>query len=154
MLNSPPRWAATAAPPPTSSYASSASSATSPPPRRLAVDYLDNLGEELTARAARAVGLKTVIGALCGLDFDPARPARGAVIAAANRRLADPKAPLDRPRPAAVPALERGGRGQGAGPAGPSSTHGFGGQAGEPHRADPGQAERLRRGAANRSACR
>ncbi|WP_433444352.1 amidohydrolase family protein [Nonomuraea sp. CA-141351] len=61
---------------------------------QLAADYLDGLGEELAARAARAVGLKTVIGALCGLDFDPARPSRGSVIAAANRRLSDPKQPL------------------------------------------------------------
>ncbi|MDX3103676.1 amidohydrolase family protein [Nonomuraea angiospora] len=60
----------------------------------LAVDYLDGVGEELTARAARAVGLKTVIASLYGLDFDPARPTRGAVIAAANRRLSDPKPPL------------------------------------------------------------
>ncbi|MEV4114363.1 amidohydrolase family protein [Nonomuraea sp. NPDC049695] len=61
---------------------------------QLAVDYLDALDEELAARAARAVGLKTVIGALCGLDFDPSRPSRGSVIAAANRRLSDPKRPL------------------------------------------------------------
>ncbi|MEV0822336.1 amidohydrolase family protein [Nonomuraea rubra] len=102
----------------------------------LAVDYLDNLGEELTARAARAVGLKTVIGALCGLDFDPARPARGAVIAAANRRLADPKVPLTDHVllryllwSAVDVARERGL---------PVQFHtGFGGQAGEPHRADP-----------------
>ncbi|WP_431913115.1 amidohydrolase family protein [Nonomuraea jabiensis] len=60
----------------------------------LAVDYLDGVGEQLTARAARAVGLKTVIASLYGLDFDPARPTRGAVIAAANRRLSDPKQPL------------------------------------------------------------
>ncbi|MEV0315773.1 amidohydrolase [Nonomuraea fuscirosea] len=64
---------------------------------QLAVDYLDSLGEELAGRAARAVGVKTVIGPLCGLDLDPARPARGAVIAAANRRLADPKEPLTDP---------------------------------------------------------
>ncbi|WP_052422474.1 amidohydrolase family protein [Nonomuraea candida] len=64
---------------------------------QLAVDYLDTLGEELGARAARAVGLKTVIGSLCGLDLDPDRPSRGAVIAAANRRLADPKEPLTDP---------------------------------------------------------
>ncbi|MGI5291132.1 amidohydrolase family protein [Nonomuraea polychroma] len=61
---------------------------------RIALDYLDSLGEELIARAARAVALKTVIAGLCGLDFDPARPSRGSVIAAANRRLADPKVPL------------------------------------------------------------
>lgn len=64
---------------------------------QIAVDYLDSLGEELAGRAARAVGVKTVIGPLCGLDLDPARPARGAVIAAANRRLADPKEPLTDP---------------------------------------------------------
>ncbi|MEV0383531.1 amidohydrolase family protein [Nonomuraea sp. NPDC050643] len=63
----------------------------------IAVDYLDTLGEELAARAARAVGLKTVIGTVCGLDVDPAPPARGAVIAAANRRLADPKETLTDP---------------------------------------------------------
>ncbi|MGN9844079.1 amidohydrolase family protein [Nonomuraea sp. H19] len=62
-----------------------------------AVDYLDGLGEELAARAGRAVGLKTVIATLCGLDFDPPRPARGAVIAAVNRRLAAPKEPLTDP---------------------------------------------------------
>ncbi|MCK2219258.1 hypothetical protein MF672_036505 [Actinomadura sp. ATCC 31491] len=63
----------------------------------LAVDYLDTLAEELAARAARAVGLKTVIATRCGLDFDPARPSRGSVIAAANRRLAAPKEPLTDP---------------------------------------------------------
>ncbi|MFG1707281.1 amidohydrolase family protein [Nonomuraea sp. M3C6] len=62
-----------------------------------AVDYLDSLGEELAARAARAVGLKTVIACLCGLDFDPSRPSRGSVIAAANRRLAEPKEPPSDP---------------------------------------------------------
>ncbi|TMR09509.1 amidohydrolase [Nonomuraea turkmeniaca] len=64
---------------------------------QIAVDYLDSFGEELAARAAKAVGLKTVMAALCGLDFDPARPSRGSVIAAANRRLADPKEPLTDP---------------------------------------------------------
>ncbi|MEW9550925.1 amidohydrolase family protein [Nonomuraea sp. NPDC050783] len=63
----------------------------------LAVDYLDTLAEELSARAARAVGLKTVLATRCGLDLDPARPTRGAVIAAANRRLAAPKDPLTDP---------------------------------------------------------
>ncbi|MFB4273898.1 MULTISPECIES: amidohydrolase family protein [unclassified Nonomuraea] len=111
---------------------------------QIAVDYLDTLGEELAARAARAVGLKTVIGSLCGLDFDPARPARGAVIAAANRRLADPKEPLTDPVllryllwSAVDVARERGL---------PVQFHsGFGGPAefggdvlgAEPHRADP-----------------
>ncbi|MFC5824819.1 amidohydrolase family protein [Nonomuraea insulae] len=64
---------------------------------QLGVDYLDALADELAARAARAVGLKTVIGSLMGLDLDPARPTRGAVIAAANRRLADPKELLTDP---------------------------------------------------------
>ncbi|MFI6597542.1 amidohydrolase family protein [Nonomuraea sp. NPDC050536] len=63
----------------------------------VAVDYMDSLAEELAARAARAVGLKTVIGYRCGLDFDPSRPSRGSVIAAANRRLSDPKERLDDP---------------------------------------------------------
>ncbi|TYB71422.1 amidohydrolase family protein [Nonomuraea sp. PA05] len=102
----------------------------------LAVDYLDNLAEELAARAARAVGLKTVIGARCGLDFDPARPSRGAVIAAANRRLSDPKEVLTDHVllryllwSAIDVARERGL---------PMQFHtGFGGQTGEPHRADP-----------------
>ncbi|MFD2352598.1 hypothetical protein ACFSTC_29935 [Nonomuraea ferruginea] len=67
----------------------------------VAVDYLDSLGDELSARAARAVALKTVVAGLCGLGLDPARPSRGAVLAAANRRLADPKQPL------AEPALAR-----------------------------------------------
>lgn len=67
----------------------------------VAVDYLDGLGDELSARAARAVALKTVVAGLCGLGLDPARPSRGAVLAAANRRLADPKQPL------AEPALAR-----------------------------------------------
>ncbi|MCF6473464.1 amidohydrolase [Nonomuraea sp. MG754425] len=118
----------------------------------LAVDYLDTLGDELAARAARAVGLKTVIGALCGLDFDPARPARGAVIAAANRRLADPKEPLtdhvllrhllwsavDIARERGLPVQFHSGFGGGyAG--GSRAGHGWehGGAAFEPHRADP-----------------
>ena len=63
----------------------------------VALDYLDSLGEALAARAARAVGLKTVIASLCGLDFDPSRPSRGSVLAAANRRLADPKEPATDP---------------------------------------------------------
>ncbi|MGW2156473.1 amidohydrolase family protein [Nonomuraea sp. NPDC001699] len=64
---------------------------------QIAVDYLDGLAEELSARAARAVGLKTVIAARCGLDLDPARPSTGSVIAAANRRLSDPKRTLTDP---------------------------------------------------------
>ncbi|MFI6290736.1 amidohydrolase family protein [Nonomuraea sp. NPDC050790] len=64
---------------------------------RAAVDYMDSLAEELTARAARAVGLKSIAAYRCGLDFDPARPSRGSVIAAANRRLGDPKRRLTDP---------------------------------------------------------
>jgi predicted TIM-barrel fold metal-dependent hydrolase len=64
---------------------------------QIAVDYLDGVAEALAARAARAVGLKTIIGARCGLDFDPARPSTGSVIAGANRRLSDPKQPLTDP---------------------------------------------------------
>jgi predicted TIM-barrel fold metal-dependent hydrolase len=66
-----------------------------------AVEYLSAVGEELAARAARAAALKTTVAGWCGLDLDPARPSRGAVLAAANRRLADPKQPL------AEPALAR-----------------------------------------------
>jgi hypothetical protein len=62
-----------------------------------AFDYMDSLSEELTARAARAVALTTVAGYRCGLGFDPSRPSRGSVIAAANRRLSDPKQPLTDP---------------------------------------------------------
>ncbi|SEH03397.1 hypothetical protein SAMN05444920_13629 [Nonomuraea solani] len=101
----------------------------------LTADYLDTLEEELTARAARAVGLKTVIGSLSGLDVDPVPPATGAVIAAANRRLADPKGPLTDPVllqhllwSAVEVARERGL---------PVQFHsGFGGSL-EPHRTDP-----------------
>lgn len=64
---------------------------------RIAVDYMDSLAEELVARAARAVGMNTVIAHRCGLDFDPSRPSRGSVIAAANRRLSDPKERLTDP---------------------------------------------------------
>ncbi|MER6945138.1 amidohydrolase family protein [Nonomuraea sp. NPDC000554] len=62
-----------------------------------AVDYLDSLAEELAARAARSVGMTTVIAYRCGLGFDPSRPTRGAAIAAANQRLSDPKARLTDP---------------------------------------------------------
>ncbi|GII03428.1 amidohydrolase family protein [Planobispora takensis] len=61
------------------------------------VSYISSLEAELAGRAVRAVGLKSVIAHRHGLDFDPARPSRGAVIAAANRRLADPKEPLTDP---------------------------------------------------------
>jgi predicted TIM-barrel fold metal-dependent hydrolase len=124
---------------------------------QLAVDYLDDLGEELTARAARAVALKTVAGALCGLDLEAGRPARGAVIAAANRRLADPKAPLTDPvllhylvwsavdvaKERNLPVQFHGGfaglaaPGVFGGPGASSAAGGPGGPLGEPHRADP-----------------
>ncbi|MGW0481680.1 amidohydrolase family protein [Nonomuraea sp. NPDC003214] len=63
----------------------------------VALDYLDSLADELAARAGRAVGLKTTAAARLGLAFEPARPSRGSVIAAANRRLSDPKQPLTEP---------------------------------------------------------
>ncbi|GAA4087257.1 amidohydrolase family protein [Nonomuraea soli] len=63
----------------------------------LAVDYMDSLADELAARAARAVAFKSIIAYRHGLDFDPSRPSRGSVIAAANRRLADPKERLTDP---------------------------------------------------------
>jgi hypothetical protein len=62
-----------------------------------ALDYMADLGARLAAGAAGAVALKTVIGLRYGLGFDPGRPSRGSVIAAANRRLADPKQPLSDP---------------------------------------------------------
>jgi predicted TIM-barrel fold metal-dependent hydrolase len=55
-----------------------------------AVDYIDDVAAELGKRAARAVALKSVVSYRTGLEFDPARPSRGAVIAAAGRRLAGP----------------------------------------------------------------
>ncbi|MEV8637903.1 amidohydrolase family protein [Streptosporangium sp. NPDC051023] len=58
------------------------------------VSYIVDLNDGLAAMAARAVGLTSVIAYRNGLDFDPARPSRGAVIAAANRRLADPEESL------------------------------------------------------------
>ncbi|GAA4566082.1 amidohydrolase family protein [Planotetraspora kaengkrachanensis] len=62
-----------------------------------AVGYVKALREELAARAARAVGLKSIAAYRCGLGFDPSRPSRGAVIAAAGRRLSDPKERLTDP---------------------------------------------------------
>jgi len=103
---------------------------------RAAVDYMDGIAEELSARAARAVGLKTAAAARIGLDVDPARPSRGSVLAAANRRLADPKKPLAEPVllrhllwAAADVARERGLPIQ--------VRTGFGAGDGDPHRADP-----------------
>ncbi|GAA3163362.1 amidohydrolase family protein [Planomonospora alba] len=61
------------------------------------VAYIAALETELADRAARAAALTSAIAHRHGLDFDPARPSRGAVIAAANRRLADPKEPLTDP---------------------------------------------------------
>ncbi|WP_049563307.1 amidohydrolase family protein [Nonomuraea sp. SBT364] len=63
----------------------------------IALDYLDSLGDELAARATRAVGLKTAAAARLGLGFEASRPSRGSVIAAANRRLSDPKQRLSEP---------------------------------------------------------
>ncbi|GIH48418.1 hypothetical protein SAMN05421833_111152 [Microbispora rosea] len=62
-----------------------------------AADYAGMLRDELAARAARATALKSVAAHRCGLGFDPSRPSRGSVIAAAGRRLADPKSRLDDP---------------------------------------------------------
>ncbi|MEV7014064.1 amidohydrolase family protein [Streptosporangium sp. NPDC051022] len=61
------------------------------------VAYISELNDDLAAKAARAVGLTSIIARRHGLDFDPARPSRGAVIAAANRRLAAPQEPLTDP---------------------------------------------------------
>ncbi|GHE44523.1 amidohydrolase [Streptosporangium violaceochromogenes] len=59
--------------------------------------YIAVLGGELAARAVRAAAFTSVIAHRHGLDFDPARPSRGAVIAAAGRRLAAPKERLTDP---------------------------------------------------------
>lgn len=61
------------------------------------VSYLALLGEALAAGAVRAVGLTSIIAYRHGLDFDPARPSRGAVIAAAGRRRINPAARLTDP---------------------------------------------------------
>ncbi|MDP9870006.1 MULTISPECIES: amidohydrolase family protein [Streptosporangium] len=61
------------------------------------VSYISALGQGLADGAARAVGLKSAIAYRHGLDFDPARPGRGSVIAAAGRRLARPGARLTDP---------------------------------------------------------
>ncbi|WP_155337995.1 amidohydrolase [Acrocarpospora corrugata] len=63
----------------------------------LSLDYLDRLQQEVGARAARCVGLSSVVAYRYGLDFEVARPSRGAVLAAAGRRLAEPKQPLADP---------------------------------------------------------
>ncbi|MBB5134333.1 hypothetical protein HNP84_004065 [Thermocatellispora tengchongensis] len=62
-----------------------------------AVDYMDRLGEELAKCAARAAGFKSIVAYRHGLGFDPSRPSRGSVIAAANRRLAEPRERLTDP---------------------------------------------------------
>jgi uncharacterized protein len=62
-----------------------------------AVGYIHALEERLGARAARAVGLKSIVAYRYGLDFDPARPSRGTVIAAAGQRLTEPKQRLADP---------------------------------------------------------
>ncbi|WP_063766255.1 amidohydrolase family protein [Streptosporangium amethystogenes] len=54
------------------------------------VSYISALAQSLAARAVRAVALKSVTAHRSGLHLDPARPSRGAVIAAATRRLACP----------------------------------------------------------------
>ncbi|MER5324227.1 amidohydrolase family protein [Streptosporangium roseum] len=59
--------------------------------------YITALGEALAGRADRAVGFTSAIAYRHGLDFDPARPGRGSVIAAATRRLAHPGARLTDP---------------------------------------------------------
>lgn len=61
------------------------------------VSYISDLNDNLAAKAARAVGLTSITASRHSLGFDPARPSRGAVIAAANRRLADPGEPLADP---------------------------------------------------------
>ncbi|WP_424532231.1 amidohydrolase family protein [Sphaerisporangium viridialbum] len=62
-----------------------------------AAGYVHALAERLAARASRAVGLKSIVAYRHGLHFDPARPSRGTVIAAAGRRLTEPKEPLTDP---------------------------------------------------------
>ncbi|RJL20810.1 amidohydrolase family protein [Bailinhaonella thermotolerans] len=62
-----------------------------------AVHYASRLSEELDRRAEGAVALKTIIAYRCGLDFDPEPPSRGELLAAAARRVADPKARLSDP---------------------------------------------------------
>ncbi|GGL29358.1 amidohydrolase family protein [Planomonospora parontospora] len=100
------------------------------------VSYISALESELADRAARAAGLASAIAHRYGLDFDPARPSRGAVIAAANRRLSDPKEPLADPVLlrhllwTAVEVARAGGL--------PLQFHtGHGGPEAAPHRADP-----------------
>ncbi|GII60740.1 amidohydrolase [Sphaerisporangium krabiense] len=62
-----------------------------------AAGYARALEERLAALAGGAVALKSAVPGRRGLAFDPARPARAAVVAAAGRRLAAPKEPLDDP---------------------------------------------------------
>ncbi|WP_440071422.1 amidohydrolase [Streptosporangium sp. OZ121] len=52
--------------------------------------YISALAQELAERAVRAVALKSVTAHRSGRPLEPARPSRGAVIAAATRRLACP----------------------------------------------------------------
>ncbi|GAA0973588.1 amidohydrolase family protein [Acrocarpospora macrocephala] len=61
------------------------------------LDYLDRLAHEVGVRASRCVGFSSVVAYRCGLDFEPGRPSRGLLLAAAGRRLADPKQPLTDP---------------------------------------------------------
>lgn len=55
-----------------------------------AAGYADRLASELATVTVGAVAIKSIIAYRHGLDFDPARPAAGEVLAAAGRRLADP----------------------------------------------------------------
>ncbi|MEU4410347.1 amidohydrolase [Streptosporangium sp. NPDC023963] len=54
------------------------------------VSYISALARKLAERAVRAVALKSVTAHRSGRPLEPARPSRGAVIAAATRRLACP----------------------------------------------------------------
>ncbi|MEU4540523.1 amidohydrolase [Streptosporangium sp. NPDC023825] len=54
------------------------------------VSYISALAQKLAERAVRAVALKSVTAHRSGRPLEPARPSRGAVIAAATRRLACP----------------------------------------------------------------
>ncbi|MER5651081.1 amidohydrolase [Streptosporangium sp. NPDC002524] len=54
------------------------------------VSYISALAQRLAGRAVRAVALKSAAAHRSGRPLDPARPSRGAVIAAATRRLACP----------------------------------------------------------------
>ncbi|MEV6867772.1 amidohydrolase family protein [Streptosporangium subroseum] len=61
------------------------------------VSYISSLTQDLAGRAAQAAGLTSAVAYRHGLGRDPARPSRGAVIAAATRRLAEPAERLTDP---------------------------------------------------------